>query len=146
MKSDRPILAILASFMLIGSLCPAVQADDEKAEVELRVEIIAPPSVITKDAYPITATSALLHGSLTSLGTASSVVVYFEWGTTTDYGFTTRFRTMTKPRTFRASITGLTPATTYHFRAVAEGEDGTSYGSDVSFKTRKRWWWWKWWW
>ena len=146
MKLVRPILAILAAFMLLVTLYPAVQADNYTAEVELRVEIIALPSIITQDAYPITATSALLHGRLNSLGTASPVVVYFEWGTTIAYGFTTKSRTMTKPKTFSNSITGLTPDTTYHFRTVAVGEDGTSYGSDVSFTTRERWWWLKWLW
>lgn len=145
MKLDRLILAILASLVLIGLLCPAVQADDDKAEVDLKVEVVSPLEVTTKYAYPITARFALLHGKLDSLGTASSVVVYFEWGTTTDYGFTTRERTLKRPRHFSAVITRLTPDTEYHFRAVAVGEDGTSYGSDVSFKTRKHWWW-RWWW
>jgi len=147
LKLDRLILAILASLVLIGLLCPAVQADDDKAEVDLKVEVVSPLSVTTKYAYPITASFALLHGKLNSLGTASSVVVYFEWGTTTEeYGFTTRARTLKKPKAFSAVITRLTPDTTYHFRAVAVGEDGTSHGSDVSFKTRERWWWnwWKW--
>ena len=146
MKLARIGLIIL----LLAVLCsawPAVQADDNEAEVELKVKIVAPPSVTTKYAYPITASFALLHGKLNSLGTASSVVVYFEWGTTTEeYGFTTRARTLKKPKAFSAVITRLTPDTTYHFRAVAVGEDGTSHGSDVSFKTRERWWWnwWKW--
>jgi hypothetical protein len=127
-------------------LCPAVQADDNEAKVDLKVEVVPPLSVTTKCAYPITASFALLQGELNSLGTASSVSVYFEWGTTTDYGHLTRARTLKMPWPFSAVIIRLTPDTTYHFRAVAESEDGTSYGSDVSFKTRQRWWWWKWWW
>jgi len=149
LKLDRLILAILASLVLIGLLCPAVQADEDKAEVDLKVEVVPPLSVTTQYAYPITASLALLHGKLNSLGTASPVSVYFEWGTTMDYGRQTRARTLKRPGPFGAVITHLTPGTTYHFRAVAVSEDGTSYGSDVSFKTRKRcWWnWWGWcWW
>ena len=146
MKLDRLIIAILASLVLIGLLCPAVQADEDKAKVDLKVKIVSPLSVTTKYAYPITASSALLLGKLDSLGTASAVVVYFEWGTTTEYGFTTRARILKKPEAFSAVITHLTPDTTYHFRAVAVGEDGPSHGSDVSFKTRRHGWWWKWWW
>ena len=131
---------------VLCSVCPAIQADDDEAEVDLKVKIVSPPSVTTQNAHPITASFALLHGKLNSLGKASSVVVYFEWGTTTGYGFTTRARTLKRPSPFSAVITRLTPDTTYHFRAVAVTEDGTSYGSDVSFTTRGRWWWWKWWW
>ena len=130
---------------VLCSVCPAIQADDDEAEVDLKVEVVSPLSVTTNEARPVTTRWAVLHGSLTDLGTASSVDVYFEWGETTDYGHKTRPRTMTKPRAFRAIIWGLTPATTYHFRAVAVGDD-TSYGSDKSFTTRGRWWWWKWWW
>ena len=125
--------------MLTALLCPVVQADGEKAEVELRVYIVAPPSVTTIDAKGVGAKRADLYGSLTSLGSASTVLVYFEWGLTTSYGSTTTEQTMTSPGAFRAIITGLTPATTYHFRAVAVG-DGTSHGLDRSFTTPGQWW------
>ena len=144
MKLARPILAILASFMLIGLLSPAVQADDSKAEVELKVNIVAAPSVTTNEATKIKAKRATLNGRLTSLGTASSVAVSFEWGPTTDYGSTTKPRTMTSTGDFRATITGLTPDTTYHFRAKAEGDGTIVYGSELSFTTRTRGRWWKW--
>lgn len=135
MKLVRISIAILASFMLIGLLSPAVQADDSKAEVKLKVEIVSPLSVTTKGATGISARRATLNGRLTSLGTASSAVVYFEWGLTTDYGSTT------KPRTFRARITDLTPGTVYYFRAKAEVDGSTSYGGEMTFttKTRGRW-------
>ena len=41
-----------------------------------------PPSVTTDDASDIGTTSATLNGNLTSLGTAASVQVSFEWGPT----------------------------------------------------------------
>lgn len=143
MKLARITLAILASFMLIGLLSPAVQADDDKAEVELEVEIVSPLSVTTIAPKKVGSTSATLRGRLTSLGTASSVVVYFEWGTTTEYGSTTTDpRTMNSTGGFSATITGLTESTTYHFKAVAEGND-TAYGLNKIFTTRKslRGWW-----
>ena len=116
------------------------QADDSKAEVKLKVEIVSPVSVTTCCAWPVGYRMALLHGRLTDMGTSSSVDVYFEWGETTDYGSKTRVRRMTHTGRFSAVIHGLTPGTTYHFRAVAE--DGSiSYGVDKIFKTRKRWCW-----
>ena len=36
----------------------------------------------------------------------------------------------------RYKVQGLTKATTYYYRVVAENEDGISYGDEVSFKTR----------
>jgi len=36
---------------------------------------------------------------------------------------------------FNATLTGLSPGTTYHYRAVANNSDGESYGSDATFTT-----------
>ena len=41
-----------------------------------------PPSVITDNATNITAAAATLNGDLSSLGTAGTVNVSFNWGTT----------------------------------------------------------------
>lgn len=43
MKFVRLALAIIVSLVLLCSLCPAVQADDDKAEVKLKVRIVPPP-------------------------------------------------------------------------------------------------------
>jgi len=93
-----------------------------------------PPTVTTGTATSVTQTSATLNGNLTSLGTASSVQVYFEYGTSTSYGNTTTPQSKTSTGSFSATITGLSCGTTYHFRAVASG-DGTATGSDVTFTT-----------
>lgn len=140
MKLGRVMLALVICLIVVGLLCPLAQADDSKVEVDLKVEIVSPPSVTTSVAWPVVWRLAILRGQLTDLGTAKTVNVYFEWGKTTDYGSTTRVRTIRRPRTFVTIITGLTPATTYHFRAVAVG-DVTSYGEDKSFTTRERWRW-----
>ena len=140
MKLGKLMLVILASIVLMGLLCPAAQADGGKVDIEVKAEVGSAPSVSTGVAWPVSARWAILHGELTDMGTASSVDVYFEWGETTDYGSTTRVRALTSPRAFWAIIWRLTPATTYHFRAVAVG-DGISYGEDMSFTTRGHWWW-----
>jgi hypothetical protein len=92
------------------------------------------PSVITDNASNVTPTSVTLSGNLTSLGTASSANVSFEYGLTTTYGSNTTSQEMTGAGVFTDNITGLTPGTPYHFRAKAEG-DGTAYGSDMTFTT-----------
>ena len=92
------------------------------------------PSVTTVFALPLPQ-SAIFLGRLNSMGTASSVEVYFQWGTTTSYGNETAHWTLTgAPNIFLAMASSLTANTTYHFRAVAVG-DGISYGQDQAFRT-----------
>ena len=120
MKLVRISIAILASFMLIGLLSPAVQADDSKAEVELKVEIVSPLSVITSEAGGVGTRWATLNGSLTSLGTASPVAVSFSWDTESHAEDATAYANWTTPSEdktgtgdFRARVADLTRGTTY---------------------------------
>jgi hypothetical protein len=93
------------------------------------------PDVMTIWALPVGTNYAVLWGSLIKNGSASSVEVYFQYGTTKTYGSETPHQTVTGgPRFFIALANNLLPNTTYHFRAVAVG-DGTSYGDDRTFRT-----------
>ena len=94
----------------------------------------SPPAVTTGSATSVTSTSATLNGSLTDLGSASSVGVAFQWGTTVAYGSATGTQTLDATGDFNAGISGLTPSTTYHFRAVALGDEFDA-GDDVTFTT-----------
>ena len=93
-----------------------------------------PPEVTTRAANAIGASSATLNLNLASLGSAASVRVSFEWGLTTSYGGTTAAVTVSRTGSSSFALSGLEPATTYHFRAVAVG-DGTVYGGDLTFTT-----------
>jgi hypothetical protein len=93
------------------------------------------PTVTTAAASEIADTTATLNGSLTSLGSATSVQVSFDWGATTSYGTSTAAQTMTATGTFTASLTGLTAGTTYHYRAKAASGSTTVNGSDMTFAT-----------
>lgn len=94
----------------------------------------SPPAVVTVAAGGIGSTSAMLNLRLSSLGSATSVQVSFEWGQGTVYGNTTTPQAMASPGVLAYSLSGLYPATTYYFRAKAVG-DGASYGGDMSFTT-----------
>ena len=94
-----------------------------------------PPTVTTSAATNLATTSATLNGSLGSLGTAASVNVSFEWGTTTSYGSETTAQSVTAIGAFTANLTGLTARTTYHFRAKAVGDGPAVYGDDMTFTT-----------
>jgi phosphodiesterase/alkaline phosphatase D-like protein len=95
---------------------------------------VVAPKVTTGTASSVALTSAILNGNLTDKGSASSVYISFEWGTTTAYGMATTAKNATATGAFNTSITGLAPNTTYHFRAKAVGSS-TVYGTDVTFKT-----------
>lgn len=93
-------------------------------------------SVSTGSASGIEINSAILNGTLVSLGGNSSVDVYFEWGLDTSYGNATSPQTLTAAGDFFDSISGLMAAGTYHFRAVADLGGGiTFYGADAVFTT-----------
>jgi uncharacterized repeat protein (TIGR02543 family) len=97
-----------------------------------------PPAVSTSGATSVTTTSATLNGSLTSLGTAATVSVFFEYGTDTNYGKTTIAQVVSGTGAFSANITtGLTQGATYHFRAKADGGViyGMATGLDMTFTT-----------
>ncbi len=96
----------------------------------------SPPVVVTEDADSITANSARLNGSLTSLGTAGSATVSFVWGTSKGgpYPNETTGAVQTAGGAFRFDLSGLAPSTTFYYQARAVG-DGTSYGAEESFTT-----------
>ncbi|MFC2043791.1 hypothetical protein ACFLT8_01085 [Chloroflexota bacterium] len=106
---------------------------DLPAKLDLSVAT-ATPSVSTDAVTSVTIDSSNLQGSLISLGSASSVTVSFEWGTTTEYGNETNPEMMSSTGLFGAHLSGLAPVTTYHYRTKVVGQ-GTGYGIDRSFVT-----------
>src|SRR4051812_23744451 len=90
-------------------------------------EFVPPPSATTGDPGTITMTDAVVNGTVNPNSVATSY--HFEYGTTSDYGTST-------PSTdagsgfadvaVTASLAGLTPATTYHYRLVAGSARGTT--------------------
>jgi hypothetical protein len=96
---------------------------------------ITPPSVSTGAATGLGTSSATLNGNLTSLGSASSARVNFEWGTAAaSLANQTTPVALSAPGSFLATLTGLTPNTIYYYRAKAVGAS-TTYGTTLSFTT-----------
>jgi hypothetical protein len=80
----------------------------------------------------ISGTTATGGGTITSDGGATITTRGVVWGTTT--GSSTYSATSgTGSGTYTASLTGLTPATTYYVRAFATNSVGTVYGPETSF-------------
>jgi phosphodiesterase/alkaline phosphatase D-like protein len=92
-----------------------------------------PPTVTTDLAY-VTTTTATLRGNLTSLGSAPSCNMTFEWGSTPGiYLFETPIQTENVTGGYQADITGLNPNTNYYFRGKADG--GTHGGAFSAERT-----------
>jgi phosphodiesterase/alkaline phosphatase D-like protein len=97
---------------------------------------VGAPAAQTGAAQNVGADSALLTGSLDSRG--RSTTWWFQYGTSTSYGKSTSGKSASSkagPQTVTTTVTGLTPATTYHYRLVAKSDAGTTYGPDATFAT-----------
>jgi hypothetical protein len=95
-------------------------------------------SVTTNPVAGMTATSAILSGALGDMGGTAMVQVWFEYGTTADLGNTTEMQTLNRDSSFSSVVTGLAPARTYYYRAVALNPTGggrSVNGSISSFMT-----------
>lgn len=107
---------------------------------------LLPPAVATSAATLLTASSATLNGSANPGGTAATG--WFRLGTSSpgacDDAFGTRAPSSggttlgagTAPVDFARAVTGLAPATTYYYCAIAEGLGGKAFGAVQSFTTR----------
>jgi streptogramin lyase len=94
------------------------------------------PGVVTDPATQIHASDATLAGTVTP---RSQTTTYsFDWGLTAGYGSSTATFSAgsgASAQSVTAFISGLEPATTYHFRVVATNAAGTTLGADRTFTT-----------
>ncbi|HET8950109.1 MAG TPA: glycoside hydrolase family 43 protein, partial [Solirubrobacteraceae bacterium] len=85
------------------------------------------------------AAGALRPTSAEVTGTAPHAAYHFEYGTTVDYGSRTLARAAPADGVVTATLTGLRPETTYHYRLVASTcggcEAGTARGVDATLTT-----------
>ena len=98
----------------------------------------SPPSSATGTASAVGTTSATLGGTVNPSGLPTTY--RFEWGTDTSYGSESPLPAGeagadANDHAVSTDLTGLRPATTYHYRLVATSSAGTSYGADRTFTT-----------
>jgi len=122
-RGARQLVGTAACFGALILICSSASAQN------------GPPVVTTNPATSILSFSATLNGSLNPHGLTTTF--HFQYGTTTNYGFTTppHIRTGNTVRNVSDNISSLTAGTTYHFRIVASNADGTSLGGDETFTT-----------
>ncbi|GAB1447959.1 hypothetical protein MASR2M44_09620 [Bacteroidota bacterium] len=96
-----------------------------------------PPLVRTNSPSLITATSAFLAGNVLDTGSANVTDRGIVYGTASNPTLATATKVAIGSGRggFNKSITGLNPATTYHYKAYAISSIDTSYGGDSSFTT-----------
>ena len=93
-----------------------------------------PPTAVTLAADNVTSSGARLRGQSNPNGTPTSV--FFQFGTTTNYGSVTASISIGGVNLFSFSSTvNLMASTTYHYRLCASSSAGTNYGSDMTFTT-----------
>jgi hypothetical protein len=106
------------------------------ADVSFKTPKPPPPVVVTRHASSVTQTAATLKGTVNPEGEATSYL--FEYGTSSAYGAQTPAESAgsgKKSIAVSATIAGLAPNTTYHYRLLATSPNGTTIGHDSSFKT-----------
>lgn len=95
-----------------------------------------PPAVTTDAATAISASGAVVNGSVNPEGAATSY--QFDYGTSTAYGSNTPAASAgsgSSAVSESAQLSGLQAATTYHYRIEATNSAGTTYGPDQTFTT-----------
>ena len=95
-------------------------------------------TAVTEPASAVAPTTASLNATVNPNGGEVSKCE-FEYGTTPSYGQVAPCASLPgsgeSPVAVSASLSGLTPNTTYHFRISATNAGGTSTGTDETFKT-----------
>jgi uncharacterized repeat protein (TIGR01451 family) len=92
------------------------------------------PSVTTHSATNIAVNSATLNGYVNPHNNATEA--WFEWGTTSSLGEqTSKASYSASSAQYNRSLTGLSPNTTYYYRAVAQNAYGKTLGDLRNFTT-----------
>jgi fibronectin type III domain protein len=97
---------------------------------------IGPPASQTGPTQSVGADTAVVSGVLDTHGRATTW--WFDYGTSTSYGRSTSAKSAASnagSQTVSIPITGLGPATVYHYRLVVKSDAGTTAGSDATFTT-----------
>ncbi len=95
------------------------------------------PSVTTNNASNVGPTSATLNGFVNSNG-GNNTIAWFQWGTNANFYNQTNQNNYgsTGGTSYSYYLSGLSPNTTYYFRAVAQNDSGLiAYGNQMSFST-----------
>jgi hypothetical protein len=127
--------------LLVGGSVPVADSyggtvDNGRVAV-LRSVTATPPLLSTGAASAVTTGAAKLAGTVNPRGQGTTW--HFDYGLSSSYGSSTTPNSLapdSSDHTVLASLSGLRPYTTYHYRLVAANGGGTAQGSDRTFTTR----------
>jgi hypothetical protein len=131
-RTSHPIVRPRRSFALAPLLAGALALSVPGAAAAA----LGSPTVTTDGSANVTYSSATLFGDVSARGLTTSFS--FQYGPTSGYGSETPLAPAgngTIAIKLSASVSGLQPDTTYHYRIVAVNSDGTADGVDHTFKT-----------
>ncbi len=94
-----------------------------------------PATITTSAASSTTSFTAILNGNITNDGAASSTARGFQYGLNSAYGATTTETGLYPVGPYSLTVSGLSCATVYNFRAYTINLSGTSYGPNRTLTT-----------
>jgi hypothetical protein len=99
------------------------------------VDVIPTSSLTTISISSTSSSSATSGGNITATTDDLVIARGVVWSTTTSPTVALSTKTVdgSGSGTYTSSITGLTPGTTYYFRAYATNSNGTDYGNQITF-------------
>lgn len=138
-------LALLAGSAAIdggdAAQCPAADqrgvSRPQGAGCDIGAYERAPGAATTGPASAVQATTATLGGTAANPD-ALAGEAFVQYGTTSAYGATSAPQAVspaTAAATFATAVAGLSPGTTYHYRAAVSNATGTAFGADQTFAT-----------
>jgi DNA-binding beta-propeller fold protein YncE len=139
--SETPTGSMSPYSVTVGHGHTVYIADGEHA-IDIFSSVVAPgpPSATTGAPSNIKPTSATVAGVVNPESEELPATCRVEYGTSISYGLTVpcsveEVAAGTVPVPVTASLTGLEPNTTYHYRVAATNSQGTSYGKDETVMT-----------
>ena len=140
-----PLIATLTSLQPGASYEYRILASNNTGTEEGAVQTFTVPPrplLTVGQAQSVTRTTATLPGTVNPAGLETTY--HYEYGTTTSYGGNApsikgiSAGSGTEAVPAPVGISGLVPATTYHYRLVASNADGTTESTDKTFTTAPR--------
>jgi hypothetical protein len=133
---------VLIGLVLAALICtPALAEEDDTAEVQLKAKVLPPPCrVITLFACDVDCTRANLWGLLVCCNPPSAITVGFGWDIVSHRDEPGSYPNWTLGKKlcfglFQGPVSGLSPNTTYYYRARAQVGSYIAYGEELIFTT-----------
>ena len=122
----------------VGVTSGDVYAGDASGRVEVFGAPVVEPDAIGEAPTNVLATNATINAGVNPDGVAATY--QFQYGTSLNYGSVmpavpAGVGSDNAIHDFAATLEGLTPESTYHYRIIATNANGTSYGPDETFET-----------